>query len=85
MRVIAIRPEPSGAKNTIARFDVELSGGIRLFNLKLSNGGNGLRVFAPSAFGTAAATFTHPVAAALAEAANKKLGEIAHNAARTAE
>nr|WP_299503210.1 hypothetical protein [uncultured Rhizobium sp.] len=39
--------------------------GMRLFNLSLKRTGAGLRVFAPSAFGSAAATFSHETAAAL--------------------
>lgn len=72
MVILSIRPEPPGGGNTIARFDAQLDG-LRLYNLKLAKTANGYRVFAPSAFGAAAATFTHEVASALIEAA---LGEI---------
>lgn len=73
MQILEIRPEPPGRSSTVARFDVQLDG-LRLFNLALKRGPNGYRVFAPSAFGCAAATFTHEIAGALIDAA---LGEIA--------
>lgn len=64
MHILEIRPEPSGRSNTLARFDVQLDG-MRLFNLALKQTANGFRVFAPSAFGSAAATFTPETSAAL--------------------
>jgi hypothetical protein len=79
IEILDIRPELGGG-STIARFDAELQSGIRLFNLKLSDSGRGPRVFAPSAFGGAVATFSRETAAQLAAAAQKKLGEIAQNA-----
>jgi len=74
LRIISIRPEPSGG-NIRARFDVQMDG-VRLFNLTLKETGAGLRVFAPSAFGSAAVTFTPEIAAALIALAT---GEIARN------
>lgn len=74
MRILGMRPEPSGG-NCIARFDVQLDG-IRLFNLSLKKTGAGMRVFAPSAFGSASATFTHEFSQALIALA---LGEMAQN------
>lgn len=74
MRILEMRPEPSGG-NTLARFDVQLDG-MRLFNLSLKKTGSGLRVFAPSAFGSASATFTHEFSQALVALA---LGEIRHD------
>jgi len=64
LQIISIRPEPPGRGSTIARFDVQLDG-MRLFNLALKRTGNGYRVFAPSAFGSAAATFTPEFSSAL--------------------
>ena len=74
MEILAIRPEPPGQGRVVARFDVQLDG-LRLFNIALKHGPNGYRVFAPSAFGAAAATFTPEMASALIDAA---LGEITH-------
>lgn len=71
-QVLNIRPAPEGAGGVVARFDVQLDG-LRLFNLALKQTASGYRVFAPSAFGSAAATFTPETAIALIEAA---LGEI---------
>lgn len=74
MQIIALRRQPPGG-NTIARFDVQLDG-LRLFNLALKQTGTGLRVFGPSAFGSAAVTFTHETSAALIALA---LGELRPN------
>ncbi|MEW9617440.1 hypothetical protein AB3G45_26890 [Shinella sp. S4-D37] len=71
MKIISIRPAGPGGK-TLARFDVQLDG-MRLFNLSLKQTGVGLRVFAPSAFGSAAVTFTPEISAALIALA---MGEI---------
>lgn len=81
MEIIEIRPEKGG--NTLARFDVQLRG-MRLYNLRLSNGHNGLRVFAPSAFGSPVVTFTADAAASLIALATKALGEIDRNDKRAA-
>lgn len=75
MEIIEIRPESGG--NTLARFDVQLRG-MRLFNLRLSDGPNGLRVFAPSAFGSPVVTFTQDAATALIALATNSLGEISN-------
>jgi hypothetical protein len=85
VRIIELRPAPPGSGNALARFDVEMPGGIRLFNLKLSDSGNGLRVFAPSALGSATATFDRSLAAEIAATAFMKLGEIAPNENRQSE
>lgn len=73
--LVAIRPTPAGGK-TIARFDVELVPGVRLFDLKLVRGERGYRVFGPSIGGGAAATFAPSIADTLAKLA---LGEVARN------
>ena len=75
MKILSIRPEPPGRSNTLARFDVQLDG-LRLYNLALKQTGAGLRVFAPSAFGAAVATFTQETAEALTALA---AGEIDRN------
>lgn len=75
MRIISFRPDPSGG-NTLARFDAELSPGIRAYGLKLVQSKAGLRVYGPSISGGPAVTFTPEVAAQLATIAQ---GEIAHN------
>lgn len=80
MQILSIRPEPPGRGSTLARFDAQLDG-LRLYNLALKQTGAGYRVFAPSAFGSAAATFTPEIAAALIAAA---LGEIRHDDKRAA-
>jgi hypothetical protein len=64
MQILTMRPAPPGGGNTLCRFDVQLDG-IRLHNVSLKRTGAGLRVFAPSAFGCAAVTFTPEIAAEL--------------------
>jgi hypothetical protein len=80
MRILDIRPMPSGGGNGLARFDAELPNGVRLYNLKLADTPRGLRVHSPSAFGCNTATFSHEVAAQLAAAASASLGDIAPHA-----
>lgn len=75
MQIISIRPAPPGSGNTLCRFDVQLDG-MRLHNVSLKRTGSGLRVFAPSAFGCAAVTFTPEIAAELIALAT---GEITKN------
>ncbi|WP_143242833.1 hypothetical protein [Agrobacterium tumefaciens] len=77
MHVSGIRRQDDGS-NTIARFDVQLDG-LRLHNVALKKTRSGLRVFAPSAFGAAAATFTPEFATAIIEAA---IGEMSENGAQ---
>lgn len=79
MKILSLRPVPPGG-NTVARFDVQLDG-MRLYNLSLKQTGCGPRVFAPSAFGSAVATFTHEINAALVAMA---MGELDQNAERKA-
>lgn len=74
MKILDVRRQSGGS--TIARFDAELPSGIRLYNLKLTQGQAGLRVYAPSAFGAPAATFTREFAVELIEAVTATLGEI---------
>ena len=78
MEILAFRPAPPGGDKTLARFDVQMDG-MRLYNLSLKRTGAGLRVFAPSAFGSAAATFSHDTSAALIALA---IGEIARHEQR---
>lgn len=74
-RILDIRPAPPGAGSLRARFDAELPSGIRLFNLALKQTPSGWRVFAPSAFGSAAATFTREQAEQIVAAARIAFGE----------
>lgn len=79
MRIMDIRPVPPGNGSLCARVDVELSGGVRLFNIALKNTQSGWRAYAPSAFGSATATFTSELAAEIIEAARAAMGEIHRN------
>jgi hypothetical protein len=81
MKILSIRPAPPGGK-TIARFDVELMPGVKLYDLKLIRGERGYRVFGPSIGGGAAATFAPAIADKLVQLA---LGDVSrHDASRAA-
>lgn len=60
---------------------MQMPNGIRLFNLKLTEKPDGTRrAFAPSAFGSAVATFTPETAIEMVSAASAAFGEIDRNA-----
>lgn len=73
MKILSIRRTPPGGKQ-VARFDVELIPGVKLYELKLIRSDRGYRVFGPAIGGGAAATFTPQIADELAQLA---LGEVA--------
>ncbi|WLS03102.1 hypothetical protein [Shinella oryzae] len=75
MHILQIRRQPPGGK-TLARFDIELVPGVKLYDLKLIRGERGYRVFGPSIGGGAAATFAPAVADQLVQLA---LGDVSHN------
>lgn len=74
MRILDIRPQPCGGK-TVARFDVELVPGVKLYDLKLIRSDRGYRVFGPAIGGGAAATFAPEIADKLIEL----VGDVARN------
>jgi hypothetical protein len=51
MRIVAIRPVPKGAGKTIARFDLEVEGGLRMYGLVLREHSDGARAIAGPQFG----------------------------------
>lgn len=77
MEILAIRRESGG--NTIARFDVALGDHVRMFNLKLIKGRSGLRVYAPSAYGSNVATFSTRLSDQMIAAVSAALGEESTN------
>lgn len=82
--ILAVRPAPDGAGRTIAFVDAQLDG-LRLFNMKLADGPNGRRIYAPSAFGCSVATFTPELASKLIHLESKALGDIdRHDRTRSA-
>jgi len=83
MQIISIRRAPPGT-NLRARVDVETPFGVRLFNLAIKETPNGWRVFSPSAFGSATATFSHDFASQIIAAARRDLGENTANEQRAA-
>lgn len=72
MRILSIRRQPPGGK-VVARFDVEIDIGIKLYELQLTRGPNGLRVYGPRAENGAAVTFPRPVVDNLVALAEKAL------------
>ncbi|MGA0564474.1 hypothetical protein ACO2RV_18670 [Ancylobacter sp. VNQ12] len=69
MKILDTRLMPAGMSG-IARVDVELDCGARLFNLTIKLGQDGThRVWAPHAFGRWTATFSPELSAAIAAAA----------------
>lgn len=79
-KILAIRPAPAGAGGrAIAFVDIQLTPDCRLFNLRLVDTVNGLRVYAPSAFGSKAVTFTAGMASELIRLATIALGDIARH------
>jgi hypothetical protein len=69
LKILDTRLMPAGMSG-IARVDVELDVGVRLYNLTLKRGQDGShRVWAPHAFGRWTATFSPELSAAIAAAA----------------
>lgn len=75
MKLLAYRLMPAGSA-TRARVDIETPFGVRLFNVAIKHTDRGWRAFAPSSFGSAAATFTPEFAAQIIDAALDGIGEI---------
>lgn len=75
MRILSIRRAAPGG-TTLARFDAELSPGIKAYDLRLVQAERGLRVFGPSIGGGSAVTFAPAIANALAILVQ---GEVARN------
>lgn len=74
MKILSIRPE-TGAGSTIARFDVQVTPEIRLYNCKLVQGTRGRRVYAANAFGSSSATFAPALAEEIVRAASAAFDE----------
>ena len=74
LKILHIRPEPSGVGNTIARFDLELSDQLRVFGARLIKKPNGFRaVYAPNSGGTRVVTFGPALVEEIATAAEAAL------------
>jgi hypothetical protein len=70
IKILDYRPHDPGKGNTIAHVDVEFPSGVRMFNMKLVRSAAGMRIYSPSAFGTATATFPAALANAMIAAAS---------------
>jgi hypothetical protein len=71
MKILDIRPAPAGAATrALARFDAEVGGHLRLYNLSLRIAGDGRHwIVAPNACGKHAASFHPDLASAITAAA----------------
>ncbi len=77
MRILSIRPEPPGSGYTVARFNVEMSDDLRLFNCKLVEKPDGRRfVHAPNSGGQRVVTFSPALVDQIANAAFAALKEL---------
>jgi hypothetical protein len=75
MHILDIRRD-DGAGATVARFDIELSEHVRLYNMRLVPARQGgYRVYPPSAFGSNVATFSPALTARIATLAVAAFGE----------
>jgi len=83
MHVLNIMPAPPGDGRAIAHFNLQLPGGVRLFNLRLARNRAGeVRVYAPTAMGAAVAAFTPEAAGSIIKLATDALeAAYAHHAA----
>lgn len=71
MKILQIRPVPKGTGKTIARFDLEINGGLRMYGLILREQPDGWRaIAAPQLEGRRFATFLPEVAAQITELAS---------------
>lgn len=78
MRILSITPrtDPGGGRfHTLAMFDVEIEGAIRLYNLRLLRAPDGRHlIYAPNAHGKRCATFLPELAHQITAAAIAALG-----------
>ena len=73
MKILQIRPAVPGGGKLIARFDIEMPDGIRLYDLKLVRGSTGPRVYGPALHGGAAVTFPPSIVDVIARTAMEAL------------
>ncbi|MGH6774584.1 hypothetical protein [Brucella tritici] len=72
IRIVSIRPVPKGASKTIARFDLEVDGGLRIYGLVLREYPDGARSIAgPQCDGRRFATFLPDVASQITKLASQ--------------
>lgn len=76
MRILSIRPAPPGGGKLIARFDIEMPDGIRLYDLKLVHGSTGPRVYGPALHGGAAVTFPPSIVNLISNTALEALAHV---------
>lgn len=76
MKILHIRPAVPGGGKLIARFDIEMPDGIRLYDLKLVRGSTGPRVYGPALHGGAAVTFPPSIVDVIARTAMEALAHV---------
>jgi hypothetical protein len=79
MRILALQPVAiigGGSLRTLAEFDIELNGEIRIYGARLLEGADGRRiVYGPSSGQRRVVTFAVPLAEQITTAASKSYGE----------
>ena len=71
MRILSIRPAPPGGK-TLARFDIELTPELRMYDLRLVQAADGRRLtYSQNAGGRRTATFVGDLADEISNLASK--------------
>jgi len=72
MRILSIRPAPPGEGKTLARFDIELTPELRMYDLRLVQAADGRRLtYSQNAGGRRTATFVGDLADEISDLASK--------------
>lgn len=72
MRILGLRPAPPGEGKTLARFDIELTPELRMYDLRLVQAADGRRLtYSQNAGGRRTATFVGDLADEISDLASK--------------
>lgn len=72
MKILSIRPAPPGEGKTLARFDIELTPELRMYDLRLVQAADGRRLtYSQNAGGRRTATFVGDLADEISDLASK--------------
>lgn len=78
MEILHIRPEPPGS-NALARFNLELDNGIKLFGIKIKRRQGRYFVFGPNPGGAGVVTFPPAVVDELTDLVLKEMERVPHD------
>lgn len=79
MEILWIRPLPPGSGNTVARLNVALDCGVRLFGLRLVAKHGKHLLYGPNASGAGVVTFTPELADKIAKLALAEMERVTHD------